>query len=152
MIDEKAIIPAGKTFIPEVVDETGKKIVGPELEAVTQLVTQLASLAQLARIRKSLEKEEFEGKIDDRTLNANDQLQYIDLIKRHPNTPWATAFCLNDGPNSVYITINDVYPTTPIRIAEGASFDYIKADRRVEVLYYWCDPGNTASVRVKGKY
>ena len=52
MMDPKELLPTKQKFIPEIVDETGKKINRPD---VLQMVIQLAQLAQLAKIRKSLE-------------------------------------------------------------------------------------------------
>lgn len=137
--------------IPQIkVIENGKEIVRPD---VVQAVVQLATLGQLTRIRKSLEKEEFEGIEDPRTLNATDQLQWIDLINDHPNIPWATTYFFNDGPLwPVYVAINDPAKSAPLNVGESYSADHIKADRRIEIIYYWCDTGNTASIRVVGKY
>lgn len=148
----KELIPA-TGVVPEVIDEGGDRIVGPEMEAVIGLVTQMAQTLQLARIRKSVEREEFEGKKDSRTLAATDQLQWIDLIGRHPYTPWATATFFNDGPvNRVYIAINDAYDWTLLNFGETLPVDYTKADKRISLIYYRCDAGNTALVRVVGKY
>lgn len=154
------LLPVKRSLIPEVVDETGRKITGPEMETVTGLVTQMAQLAQLARIRKSIEKEEFEGKIDSRTLIATDQLQWIDLIDRHPNTPWATAAFFNDGnpalpPGTnvpVHIGINDMNPFATLNTGDQIPADFTKAYRRISIIYYWCDVGNTTVVRALGKY
>ena len=135
-------------IVPEVVDETGKKVLRPD---ILQMVTQMAQLAQLARIRKSLEKEHFEGKKDSRTLNATDQLQWIDLIDHFPNKPWATASFFNDGPNRAYISF-DALDWTPLNRGDRFPPDFTKADERIGLIYYICDPGNTASVRAVGKY
>ncbi len=156
----KELIPKRSISYPEVVDEEGNKIIGPEMEAVTGLVSQMAQLAQLARIRKSIEKEEFEGKIDSRTLIATDQLQWIDLIDRHPNTPWATAAFFNDGnpalpPGTnvpVHIGINDMNPNATLNTGDALPADFTKADRRISIIYYWTDAGNTTVVRAVGKY
>lgn len=147
----KELIPA-PGVAPKVVDEEGNKIVGPEMEAVIGLVGQMAQLAQLARIRKSLEKEEFEGIVDHRDLAATDQLQWIDLIDRWPNTPWVSAFIINDGPNDVLLAINNAYNWIPIKPRETRLVKHGKADRRIETIYYRCDPGNTALVRVDGEF
>jgi len=132
----------------KVVDDEGKEIVRPD---VLQTVVQLAQLGQLVRIRKSLEKEEFEGKKDSRTLNTTDQPQWIDLINRFPNKPWATATFFNDGPNRVYISF-DALDWTPLNLGESLPVDFTKADSRMKLIGYRCDPGNTASVRAVGKY
>jgi hypothetical protein len=147
----KELIPAPEV-VPKIIDEEGNKIVGPEMEAVIGLVGQMAQLAQLARIRKSLEKEEFEGNVDHRDLAATDQLQWIDLIDRFPNTPWVSAFIINDGPNDALLAINNAYSWIRIKHRETRTVNYSKADRRIEIIYYQCDPGNTALVRVDGEY
>lgn len=140
-----------------VVDEEGKEIVRPD---VVQAVVQLASLAQLARIRKSLEKEEFEGKVDSKTLDATDRPWGVDLVSQPPYRAWSTASFFNDGDIStsppgettVYISINrPSYPVT-LKYGESYSVDFTKADRRIEFIYYWCALGETASVRAVGKY
>lgn len=142
-----------RSFTPEVVDDEGNKVVGPELDAVLKLTIEMAQVAQLARIRKSLEREHVEGKIDDRTLNATDHLQWLDLINTYPNTPWATAYFFNDGPNPVYIAVNEMSDRViPLNRRETDRLDFTKADRRIEIIYYWTNPGNTATVRAKGKY
>jgi len=160
-MDKTTINPSeiGKQLaIPQIkVIEDGKEVVRPD---VLQAVVQLATLGQLTRIRRSLEKEEFEGIKDDRKLSATDQLQWIDLINYHPNVPWVTAFFFNDGDIStdppgkvtVYIAINDTYSPSEIKKGESLNLDFLKADRRIEEIYYWCDTGETASVRVIGKY
>jgi hypothetical protein len=133
----------------KVVDDEGREIIRPD---AIQAVTQLASLAQLARIRKSLEKEEYRGVQDSRTLNSTDAYQVEDLTREYPFTPWATASFFNDGPDTVYIGINR--RGSPAIVAAGESYqvDFTKADRRIELIYYWCDATETASVRVIGKY
>jgi len=143
-----------QVFTPEVVDERGNKVVGPELEKVTGLVTEFAQLAQLARMRKSLEREHVQGKVDERTLSATDHLQYIDTVNDHPHVPWATAFFANDGPDPVYIVVNgDIMEgVPPLNKNDSDNFNFTKADRRIEIVYYWCDAGKSASVRVRAKY
>ena len=152
-MDKSTIIPSelGKSLaIPQVkVIEDGKEIVRPD---VLQAVVQLAILGQLSKIRKSLEKEEFQGEIDPRTFSASDQLQWVDLIDRHPNTPWATATFFNDGPDPVYIALNNALNWTPINSGETLVPDFTKADERISLIYYKCDAGKTASVRAVGKY
>jgi hypothetical protein len=141
------------TFIPEVVDERGNKIVGPELEAVTGLVTQMAQLAQLAKIRKSLEREHFEGKVVEETLAASSSPHVWQLLREYPYVALATVYFKNDDDsNPVYISINNAYDWKKVDPQGEYSVDFLKADRRVELIYYKCDAGGTASVRVAGKY
>lgn len=149
-MDPKELVPTEKS-LPEVVDETGKKIVRPD---ILQVVTQMAQLGQLAKIRKSLEKEEFEGVEDQRWLNATDRLQWIGLIKRYPNTPWISAFFTNYGPDLVRIAINETYDEFELLINETVTVDRSHADERIRRIYYICpvNPGDTARVKVIGAY
>ena len=148
----KELVPVKKALIPEVVDEEGNKIVGPELEAVTGLVTQLAQLAQLARIRKSLEKEEFEGKVDTITLSVTSKQSCLNLLDRWHYSALITAFFVNDGPDTAYIAINEPYAWLKIKENETRTVDHTKADRRIERIYHKCDPEETASVRIEAEY
>lgn len=146
------LLPIKRSIIPEVVDETGRKITGPEMESVTGLVTQLASLAQLARIRKALEREQFEGKVDTITLSATDEMACLNLLDRWHYTALISAYFANDGLNTAYIAINEPYAWLKIKINETRTVDHTKADRRIERIYYKCDPGETASIRIEGEY
>jgi hypothetical protein len=147
---------------PKIIEE-GKEIVRPD---ALQAVVQLAQLGQLTKIKKalektreSLEKEEFEGKQYSITLNASDRPKVYDLIRRPPHIAWATASFFNDGDPadptaeiSVYIAINDWIGALTLKKGETHTADFAKADRRIEEVYYWCNQGETASVRVVGKY
>jgi hypothetical protein len=146
------LLPVKKSIIPEVVDETGRKITGPEMEAVTGLVTQLAQVAQLARIRKALEREQFEGRLSKKTLSLTGEVDYIDLLEEPPHKAWITATFYNDGADTAYIAINKDYDYSELRISEELPVDFSHADERIRRIYYKCDPGETASVRVVGKY
>ena len=140
-----------KTFIPEIVDDTGKPLVGPDIDAVLKRVTELAEVANLARIRKSLERQEFKGIADPRVLNATDQMQYVDLLQLAP-AAWISCFIINRGPDMVHIQVNYPFRQASLNIApkETRTIDYSHADRRIELLYYQCDPGGTALVEVEG--
>ena len=152
MTDPKELLPVKRAFIPEVVDETGKKIVGPEMEAVLGMVTQMAQVAQLARIRKALEREQFEGRLDNKTLSCTDKVGWINLLEESPHRAWISATFYNDGTNTAYIAINKDYKYIELRDTEELPIDFSKADERIRLIYYKCNPGETASVRVVGKY
>jgi len=137
-----------KSLVPQIIEE-GKTVVRPD---VIQAVTQLAQLGQLVKIRKSLEKEEYEGILDQRTLASTDATNYIDLINSHPYKPWIDAYFYNDGANEIYIAINRPVDFHRIEPTESLALDFSNADRRIELIYYRCDPGETTSVRALGKY
>lgn len=134
------------------ITEDGKKVMRPD---ILQTLTGFAQLAQLNRIRKQVEKERFEGITDSRTLKANDKLQVLNLIYDDPYIPWINAFIINDGPNTVYIAINnDNKPNCwhEIRVDETRVLDQSSADERIGLLFYRCGEGETASVRVEAHY
>lgn len=117
------------------------------------LLTQLASLSQLTQIKEKLTKEEFEGKLDPRTLDATDKLQWLDLAEDPPHKPWITAYFINDG-DTVEIGVN--HPELgrhQIKKTETLTIDQSHASERINRLFYVCASGVTASlVRVVGQY
>lgn len=146
-----AIINPRELNVPsiKVVDDEGKEIVRPD---VIQAVVQLAQLAQQVRIRKSLEREHVEGNQDSKDLAASFIPNVVDLLMQYPGKAWATASFFNDGPDAVYIGLNRRGGAAKIESGESHSPDFTKADRRIELIYYWCDAGETAVVRAVGKY
>ncbi|MBA7689878.1 hypothetical protein ES703_98397 [subsurface metagenome] len=154
--DETTIIPSklGKalahpTIVTPKIIEEGKEVVRPD---VVQAVVQLATLGQLTKIRKSLEKEEYEGKEDPRTLSATDKPQFITFIREFPYVPWIGAYFINDGPDPVRISINRPYTPFTLALKETVTVNRAHADERIKVIYYVCDPGETASFRAIGAY
>ena len=154
LLDEVASL-AGKENIalPEVI-ENGVR--NPRIDpGVMNFILQASQLAQVVKIRKELERqgrrESFEGKLDPRTLNATSETQCLELLERQPYVPWLSAFLINDGLDKVYIRINR---SEWIRIEAGETrtLDYTHAEERIEQIYYKCDVGETASIRVEGQY
>ena len=137
-------------IIPKVVDETGKEV--SHRTDVLQMVIQLAQLGQLARIRKSLEKAEFEGVVDPRTLSVTDRLQQLELLYDWPFTPWISAYFINHGLNTARIAINYRGDEFELMPNETITIDHAHADERIRRIYYICNPGETTSVTVKGHY
>ncbi len=134
----------------KVVDETGRDIVRPD---VIQAVTQFAQVAQLVRIRKSLERQDFKGVLDPRVLSATEKKEFLDLITDRPYQPWINAFFVNDGPDTVYFFINRITDTPhTLKSGETITLDHSHADERIDQIFYYCDAGSTASVRVSGQY
>lgn len=134
------------------VTEDGKKVMRPD---VLQTLTSFAQLAQLNRIRKQVEKERFEGRTDSRTLEVTDELQVLNLIYDDPYVPWINAFIINDGPDTVYTAINNIDKPNcwhEIRVDETRVLDQSGADERIGLLFYRCNAGETASVRVEAHY
>lgn len=136
-------------IVAEVVPMQEEKLPPEEQQALLQF----ASLSQLVEIKKKLEKEEFEGKMDPRTLNATDTLQWLDLIEDPPHKPWITAYFINDGPNTAEIGINHPQlKRQQIKLNETLTITQEHADERIRKLFYKCATGQTATVRVAGHY
>lgn len=133
---------------PKIIEE-GKEIVRPD---ALQAIVQLAQLGQMTKIRKALKKQEFQGEVDPRTLDATDEIQFISLIDRYPNVPWISAFLINDGPDVAKIAINRPYDQFEMGVNETRTISRAHAEERIRVIYYICDPGETASIRVMGEY
>lgn len=147
------VVPSGGGFLPEIVDDKGNKVVGPQLEAVTDLVTRMAQLAQLAKIRQATEKQNFQGIEDPRNaIVATPTQQYVDLINGEPYQPWISAFFENNGPNDVFIAIND--HRKPFRLVPNATrtVDHAYGDKKIEIIYYQCNAGETATFDIMGQY
>lgn len=130
------------------VTEAGKRIDPRVLELV--LLDDIT--ATLAEINEHGKKEEFEGKEDPRTLSATDELKYINLVDSFPFKPWISAYFINDGPDTVRIAINRPYRQFEMRVNETVTVDRSHADERIGIIFYGCNTGKIASVRVTGEY
>ncbi|GAI27855.1 unnamed protein product, partial [marine sediment metagenome] len=83
--------------------ENGCSVSNPTIDPSVMNFLMLASIAhQAIKIRREIEqhnrKESFEGKLDPRTLDATDKLQWLTLTEKWPFTLWISAFFINDGP------------------------------------------------------
>jgi hypothetical protein len=115
-------------------------------------ILQLAQLGQTVKMRKLAEEAArrrfFQGELETLTLTATD-------ITREtiPLPSLVSAFVINRGPNAVYIAINSGL-NKPLYILSGETrtIDHKDAEKRIEKIFYWCDVGETASVRVEGYY
>ncbi len=132
--------------------ENGKETVGELDVGLIAMVTDLAQLGQLSRIRKSLEREQFEGKLLSKDLLATDAQQSLDLTKSDPFTPWVTATFKNDGPDAVFLAINNQRPYHQLNKGDSLPADFTKAKTRIFFIEYYCNSGETATVRSLGKY
>lgn len=106
----------------------------------------------LKRLNQHLAKQEFLGEVDPRELSVTDQVQVISLIHHWPFVPWIAAYFFNDGPHEAYIAINAALDWTKLNKSEDARFNFAGSEQRIYIIYYKCDAGETASVRVVGKY
>lgn len=104
------------------------------------------------KVNQHLEKAEFKGIIDPRTLSATEKVQVLTPLRNFPFVPWITASFFNDGPDTVYIVINHANDWIPLVKGEKIDMSFSRSDDRIQFIDYKCDAGKTATVRVVGKY
>jgi len=156
ILDEISSIVGKKNITMPTIEAQGKGVSNPRMDpAVMSFIMQASIASQAVRIRKSIEehnrKESFEGKLDTRELLADDTTQSISLVDEWPNTPWISVLLIN-GPDTVYIGINRASGWMQLLKNETRALDYSNAEEKIKVIYYRCDPGMTADVRVEGQY
>lgn len=104
------------------------------------------------KLNKHMEKAEFKGERDPRTLNATEEIKGLNLIGGWPFQPWIAASFYNRGPNTVYIDINRRGKWGSLEMGEGENMDFSNSDERIRYIRYKCNSGETASLDVRGKY
>jgi len=94
----------------------------------------------------------YQGLTGSRTLNATPTMQWVNLLSDPPYTPWISASFFNDGPNSVFIAINNPAELAEIASSESLVVNMAGGQRRIEIIFYKSKIGEKATVRVIGKY
>ena len=89
----------------------------------------------------------YQGVNDPRTIKATDKLQWLDLY-----TPWINAYFIQDGPDPVEIAINHPGDKFTMRPGETITINRSGAQERIMVIFYVCQRGKTATVRITGEY
>lgn len=136
----------------EVVYERGKPVKNREDLELLQFVLQDDMARSLKSIEKSQKREQFEGRVDKKTLICTGTPQVLNLLKEHPYTPWAKVELHNDGPNTPSVSINNAYDWNTIGVDSDFEADFLKADERIKVIHYKCDAGTSAVVIATGKW
>lgn len=103
-------------------------------------------------ITQYIQAQSYVGISDPRVIEATDKLSFIDLINEHPYTPWASVNFVNDGPDSVWVAINQPTATYELKVGETASVYRIGAQERIMVVFFICSSGEAALIRVVGEY
>jgi len=158
MAESKELVPVEKSIIPQVVDDEGYKIVGPELEAVTHLVTQMAQVAQLARIRKATETQASQmEKVPEGRLrpyrktvigSGITRWEVIDDVGRRCSS--GTVY--NDGPQSCWIALNDIRDGFQ-EVKEGESLDFdFHGHPIIERFFFYTTADGEANLRIPLEY
>jgi len=96
-----------------------------------------------------------EGKIHPIKVEVGDKLVPVSTVK-----PWISADIRNDGPDPVYVMVNEVIPPhmfpprPPVRIPALESAEMLSVDMKeplIEVIYLICEKGKKATVRIFAK-
>ena len=94
----------------------------------------------------------YQGRTDPRTVKANSNLKWLDVSHDFPYIPWLNAYFINDGPDPVWVAIN--YPDDRFLInpKETTTVERSGAQERIAVIFYVCERGEKASLRITGEY
>ena len=137
-------------FLPKVIDQTGKPVVGPEMESVTNLVIQLAQLAQLAKMRR-LEESKVPVGVKPIKVTVPDSIMKIAI-----DPPWISFSLINDNPVAtpygVTVWVNsEEDPLVEGMIAYGENYNCNMEYPIIHTLYLKAESGTTVPVRIYGK-
>lgn len=159
ILDEISSIVGKKNIAMPTIEEQGKGlrnpngVSNPRIDpAVMSFIMQASIASQAVRIRKLLEKASFQGKLDVREFIATDVTQTFSPLDEWPNVPWISAFLINDGPNTGYIRINRASGWIILNNGETRTVDHSHADEKIGAIYYRCNEGETAQLRVEAYY
>jgi hypothetical protein len=94
----------------------------------------------------------YQGKTAPKTVKANSNLKWLDLKQEPPYTLWIGAYFINDGPDPVAIAINHPDDQFTMNPGETITIDRSGAQERIAIIFYICETGKTASVRITGEY
>jgi len=123
------------------------------LVIVAMMATMVSLLnTMLAPIAQQLQAQAYIGLTNTFVLNATPAMQWINLISNPPYTPLITASFFNDGPNSVFIGINNPDELLELERGDSRHVSMSGGSRRIELIFYKTGPGGRARVRVDGKY
>ena len=94
----------------------------------------------------------FQGDVETENLFPNGTTQYWDLVNQPPYTPLISLFCINRGASRVYLAINSAQDWMEIWPGETRVVDHTGAEKRIEIIFYKCDLGNTSILEVEGHF
>lgn len=118
------------------------------------MVFMMASLMTtvVSPVAQQLRAQAYTGLTDERKLNATPVMQWLNLISAPPYVGWIAVSLVNNGPNSVFIGVNNPNELHEVEASDSYSVNMAGAARRIEFLFYKCGLGERASVQVVGKY
>lgn len=136
----------------DIVYERGKPLKNREDLELLQFVLQDDTARSLKAIERSQQRENIQGRVDRKSLICTGSSQVFQLLKESPYTPWAAVDFYNGGPNTAIVSINNASDWNNIDPNSNLSMDFLRADKRIEVIYYKSDLNASAIVTATGKW
>jgi len=99
-----------------------------------------------------IQSQMYQGVTDPREHDVTSEGVKVDLVNGPPYTPWVSAQFINDGPCSVWVTIDCVDESFQLKVNENATINRIGALTRIPCFTLVCEAGGTAVVRIWGEY
>jgi len=108
----------------------------------------------MTKLDDHFELTEFDGMIDSLDLSATEEEKFVSIVELPPRVPWISCTFLNAGPDTAYIKINYDSEWVPVKKNIPLQIDFAgsKNKKRIQIIRYKTDPGDTASITVVGKY
>ena len=123
--------------------ENGQKVNNNRMDPTIMNFLMLASVAsQAVKIRKYFDKKTSDGRVVPDVLPIKDVLYTYGI-----NHVAQSVAMLNDGPNEVGIWVNNPEGTA-YTCAVGETYQIEFDHHLLKVLYFRCNPGHTAQVRL----
>jgi len=124
-------------------------------ERVDPRVLQAALLDEIAekllKILELLKMQVPEGKTLPTTISVTDEIKKVDFVKEYPYTPLYSFTLYNDGDGAVYIGVNEM-PSENFKLYKGDKIQLDMNSPKIRFITLKCDSGQTARVRLFGKF
>jgi len=86
-----------------------------------------------------------EGIMEPRSVSVDDK--GVDV---YGAAPWQTVAIFNDGPDSVYVSVNRG-EQGELKAGESLTINFEKSKKKIELVHLICSEGKTANVRIFAK-
>jgi len=103
-------------------------------------------------INQAAQAQAYLGRTVPKTVKSDSALKYLDTRQDYPYTFWISAYFINDGPDPVEMAINYPDDKFTIKPNETITVNRSGAQERIAVIFYQCERGRTATVRITGEY
>lgn len=116
------------------------------------LMLLMAVLPVTQSLTQSAQAQAYLGRTVTKTKEADGNLRYFDVRFDYPYTLWISAYFINDGPDPVEIAINYPDERFTINPKETVTVNRSGAQERIAVIFYICEKGKAATIRITGEY